>query len=191
MTEPVTLKMLENGQLCDSGVDKQGGGVSERKRLHKGHRSCLTVSTIIPQQRTCTAAPLLWAWMAFVTGGGAAQTDSGRFNKAVQMWGALQNGTLHSVTYCTAEGGGEKMERMEKRSPAVPNGVISCPPPMDLINFAGSLCRFWSLILPLRWHFTSLEEVGGQRAYDGTQWLKVHSNGDSVDIFLTGPEYPL
>lgn len=74
MTEPVTLKMLKiastNGQLCDRAVHKQGGGVSKRKRLHKGHCSCLTVSTIIPQQRTCTAAPLQWAWMAFVTGGG-------------------------------------------------------------------------------------------------------------------------
>lgn len=74
MTELATLKMLKiaatNGQLCDSAVHKQGGGVSEKKRLHKGHRSCLTVSTIIPQQRICTAAPLPRAWMAFVTGGG-------------------------------------------------------------------------------------------------------------------------
>lgn len=62
MTEPATLKMAKiastNGQLGDSAVHKHGGGVGERKRLHKGHRSCLTVSTIIPQQRTCTAAPL-------------------------------------------------------------------------------------------------------------------------------------
>lgn len=69
--------------------------------------------------------------------GGAAQTDSGRFNKAVQMWGALQNGTLHSVTYCTAEGGGEKMKRMEKGSPAVPNGVISCPPRWTSLTLQG------------------------------------------------------
>lgn len=66
-----------------------------------------------------------------------SDSDSGRFNKAVQMWGALQNGTLHSVTYCTAEGAGEKMERMEKRSPAVPNSVISCPPRWTSLTLQG------------------------------------------------------
>lgn len=150
-----------NGQPSDSIIHNLPRSNGERKRLHKGHLSCLTVSTISLQYQTCTVTPLLGAGPG-VGGKWAGKVGGGRTDTLWPLHGntGVRNGTLHTVTYCRAEGVEEEMGWTVKRSPAVSNCVISCPARWTSLTLQGLYFLPDLSCLPLRWHFTSLYGEG-------------------------------